>query len=74
MKKAAALLFSVLFYIGAFALAFLCASEQNLLYFACILPPDCSSVLCDCRKYFRPPAGAEPLAVMVCAEFCWRNM
>ena len=39
MKKAAALLFSVLFYIGAFALAFLCASEQNLLYFACILPP-----------------------------------
>lgn len=39
MKKAAALLFSVLFYIGAFALAFICASEQNLLYFACILPP-----------------------------------
>lgn len=39
MKKAAALLFSVLFYIAAFALAFICASEQNLLYFACILPP-----------------------------------
>ena len=39
MKKAAALLFSVLFYIAAFALAFICASKQNLLYFACILPP-----------------------------------
>lgn len=38
MKKAAALLFSVLFYIAAFALAFIYASEQNLLYFACILP------------------------------------
>ena len=34
MKKAAALLFSVLFYIAAFALAFICASKQNLLYFA----------------------------------------
>ena len=38
-EKAAALLFSVLFYIAAFALAFICASKQNLLYFACILPP-----------------------------------
>ena len=36
--------------------------------------PGCSSVLCDCRKYFRPPAVAEPLAVMVCVEFCWRDM
>lgn len=39
MKKAAALILSVLFYIGAFALAFIYASEQNLLYFAYILPP-----------------------------------
>ena len=39
MKKAAALILSVLFYIGAFALAFMYASEQNLLYFAGILPP-----------------------------------
>lgn len=39
MKKAAALILSVLFYIAAFVLAFICASEQNLLYFACILPP-----------------------------------
>ena len=39
MKKSAALLFSVLFYIAAFALACICASGQNLLSFACILPP-----------------------------------
>lgn len=35
MKKTAALILSVLLYIGAFALAFIYGSEQNLLYFAC---------------------------------------
>ena len=39
MKKAVALFVSVLFYMGAFAWAFIYASKQNILYFAYILPP-----------------------------------
>lgn len=39
MKKAVALILSVLFYIGAFALAFIYSSEHNLLYFSYLLPP-----------------------------------
>ena len=39
MKKAAALILSALFYIGAFMLAFIYSTEHNILYFSYILPP-----------------------------------
>lgn len=39
MKKAAALILSALFYIGAFMLTFLYSTEHNILYFSYLLPP-----------------------------------
>ena len=78
MKKAAALLFSVLFYIAAFALAFICASEQNLLYFACILPPIVALYFVIAGNIFSHRLGLnrwlDHNTVMVCVEFCWRDM
>ena len=39
MKKAAALILSALFYIGAFMLTFFYSIEHNILYFSYLLPP-----------------------------------